>query len=200
MPLSATHIRLEQLLELIEGHVTPYQAVNTQEHLAACKQCASDLAWLERLVQLMRSDQSEDAPPAAIQRVLQIFQHRETGVQPSLRQRIIAMLRLDTAQLTPAYGLRSGQSATRQLLFGAGDYDLDIRLTSTSGAWQVSGQILGADTKGYAQLRGETRRAEAQLNDLGEFILAPVPAGIYELTLQLPEVDIDVRNLEVGSH
>jgi len=199
----SNHIPLEQLADLVNGHITSARRVEFQNHLNVCASCADSFLWLQRLITLMRSDQTENAPAAAIQRAIRIYHPPIStppiSTSPSLRERIIAVLRFDTAQLSLAPGLRSGQSATRQFLFGAGEHDLDVRVTLADGSWQVSGQVLGTEAEGQVVLRNEAVELFTHLNNLGEFDLVPVPAGRYTLLLHLASVDIKVDNLEVGA-
>jgi hypothetical protein len=110
-----------------------------------------------------------------------------------------AWLRFDSAQRPLAPGLRAGQAAARQLLFSAGERDLDIRLTPAGTAWMISGQVLGSEASGQAELRGDAIQVQAELGDLSEFALPPVPAGRYTLILRLAEAEIEVTDLEVGA-
>lgn len=63
-------------------------------------------------------------------------------------RRVLATLRFDSAaQPALALGMRGGRAATRQLLFSAEGYDLDLRLTpdATGPSWQLDGQVLGPE-------------------------------------------------------
>jgi anti-sigma factor RsiW len=195
------HLSFERLTDLVEGRVSANEQAGVHSHLATCPRCAADLAWLKRAIALMRSDDSQDAPPWAIARAVGLFRSRaeQAAPLPNLRERVLARLRLDSAQRPLALGLRTGQAAARQLLFGAGEHDLDIRLTPAGSAWVVSGQVLGAEASGSVELRGEAIRMRAGLNDLSEFALPPVPAGRYALILRLAEAEIAIADLEVGA-
>ena len=48
-------------------------------------------------------------------------------------------------------------------------------------------------------LRGPGTGVQSEINQLSEFHLPPVAAGTYELTLQLPEVEVVIPDLVVGS-
>ncbi|NJN96977.1 MAG: sigma-70 family RNA polymerase sigma factor [Anaerolineales bacterium] len=127
---------------------------------------------LEQVIGLMRTDASEDAPPAVITRARRLFQPRAVPA-PTGRRRIAALLQFDSLQRPLALGVRSGQPAARQLLLKAESFDLDVRITPTRAAWQVAGQVLGLEASGQVELQGDTATVQADLNDLGEFSLPP---------------------------
>jgi hypothetical protein len=161
------------------------------------------LAQVERLFGLMQSDTSVDPPPTVVNRALRIFRPRPTpATAPPLLQRIVAALQFDSLQLAPAVGLRSGAAAPRQLLFSAGDYDLDLRLTPAeqTDGWLFTGQVLGSDTPtGRVTVEGATGVVETSLSLLGEFVLPPITAGNYTLVVQLADAEITVDTIQVGS-
>ncbi|HYH85081.1 MAG TPA: hypothetical protein VEX60_06325, partial [Pyrinomonadaceae bacterium] len=158
-------------------------------------------AQLGRVTQLMRADTSEDAPRDAIFNAIGMFRARAPAVAaPSILRRIVAALTFDSNALTPAFGVRSGQSApVRQLLFSAGDFDVDLRLASGGEGWTVSGQVLGRCEGGEVELgeAGRAARSSAALNDLCEFTLPPVPEGSYALRLRLGDTEIEIPELDL---
>ena len=200
MNLPSSHVSFERLTDLVEGRLTGNEEAGLQNHLATCPRCAANLAWLKRVIALMRSDESEDAPPALIAGARRLFRSRleQAPRAPNHRRRLLASLRFDSAGPSLAFGLRGGQAETRQQLYSAGEQDLDLRLKQVGQDWAISGQVLGPAAGGLAELRGRAIRAQAPLNDLSEFALPPVPAGRYALILYLAEVEIEITDLEVG--
>ena len=116
-----------------------------------------------------------------------------------LLRRVVATLTFDSNSQTPAYGVRSGTAApARQLLFSAGDFDVDLRLAAGVEGWTVSGQVLGPCGGGEVEVEGaEGAGARAALNDLCEFTLPPVPEGVYTLRLRVDEVEVEVPSLSL---
>jgi hypothetical protein len=88
------------------------------------------------------------------------------------------------------------------VLYNADPYDLDLRIAPHDGSWQISGQVLGPDDEdtmvGTVALSSTTPPTSVPCNDFGEFVLPPVPAGNYRLTIQLPDLAITIEALEVG--
>ena len=197
MNISFQHIPFAKLADLAEDKTGAEERAAAMTHISDCSRCAGDLERLSQLIGYMRTDTGEDAPRDVMAYAINIFRRREE--QPSLLRRIIAALSFDSLTPAPAFGVRSGQAAARQLLFEAEANDLDLRLLTQGDAWIIAGQVLGPDCAGgHVELKGETASATAELNDLCEFTLSPVPAGSYRLRVRLEDVEVEVPQLELG--
>jgi hypothetical protein len=197
---SSSHITFERLVDLVEGRMPANDQSLILAHLTDCPQCTAEKAWLERLINLMRTDTTESTPPALIDRIVKLFEsHRhQAKADPKQRQRIFALLRFDNVLPPLSFGLRSGQAETQQRLYSVGSYDLDLRLKPVGEEWMVSGQLLGTTTGGKVELYGEVAQVQATLNELSEFTLPAVPAGPYTLVLDLDEIEIEITDLELS--
>ena len=198
MSIGSRHIPFDRLIDLVEGRVSPDEQTQVQAHTSACSRCATQLEWLERVIGLMRTNDYEEPPARVAANISRVF--GSYHAPPSVRQHIVAMLRFDSAQLPRAVGRRSGSSAERQLLFRAESLDLEVRVAQSGSLWEVSGQVLNADARGLAELQGSVGEVRGTLNEVGEFLLTPVPAGRYALILQLTTVDIEIAGLEIGAY
>ena len=199
MSLNLSHLPYARLVDWVDGRLAPEQQVAVTAHLDACSHCRAEAAQVERMLNAMRTDDSQDAPPSLIARALQSFRHRVVAPSPSLVQRLVAVLRFESTPLTPALGLRGEGAAERQLVFTAADYDVDLRIVPAVDGWQVSGQLLGDELgAGVAHLTSETFNADANIDPLSTFELPPAPAGHYTLTLAWPAFAITVENLALG--
>lgn len=197
MKTLSQHITFAKLADLAEDKLPTNIAADSMEHVSACSHCGSNLQRLGQLISAMRTDTTEDAPRDCIAQAVNIFRQREA--QPSLLRRVVAALSFDSRALAPAFGVRSGQSAARQLLFAAEDHDLDLRFWPQGDEWVIAGQVLGSSCAGgHVELRGETASAAAELTDLCEFKLAAVPSGSYRMRLRLQDVEVEVPQLELG--
>ena len=200
MRLTRQHIPFARLADLAEGRLAAADERDARAHLAACADCSEQSAQLERLTSLMRADVSEDAPRGVLMNAVGLFRARRAERSPGLLRRVVAALTFDSSTLTPAFGVRSGQAApARQLLFSAGDFDVDLRLASGGEGWTVSGQVLGPCAGGEVvatAAEGEAA-ARAELNELCEFTLPPVPAGVYTLRLRVDEVEVEIPELSL---
>jgi anti-sigma factor RsiW len=195
--MKTQHIPFEKLAELAENRQTQAESEATRSHLADCSDCAAQAARLEQLFNLMRTDTAEDAPRDVVSHALNLFRPRAAEKKASVMQRVMAVLSFDSRQLSPAFGVRSGQSVARQLLFSVGDHDLDLRVAPDDGAWVVSGQVLGECESGRVELRSESVEESALMNDLCEFTLPRVPSGKYSLVITFAGTLIEVPEFEL---
>ncbi|MGH9880267.1 MAG: hypothetical protein ACRD6N_02435, partial [Pyrinomonadaceae bacterium] len=158
----------------------------------------AELQRLQQVILLMRSDTSEDAPPDVVAYAKTIFRKRAVSGEPALLRRIVAALSFDSMNVAPAYGVRSGHAASRQLVYSSESHDVDLRITPQNDQWVVAGQVLGEHcARGEVKLEGETGTAVAALNELCEFTLPAVSAGSYKLLLRLADVEVEVPRLEL---
>jgi anti-sigma factor RsiW len=197
--VESRHIRFDRLIDLVEGRLSPDEQTQMQAHTAACPRCATQLAWLERVVGLIRANDYEEPPDRVAADISRVFAAYNPSASSSLRQRIRAVLHFDSAQLPLSISRRSGSSAEQQLLFTAGSLDLEVRITPSGALWEVSGQMLNADAHGLAELQGSADEVRSTLNEEGEFLLPPVPPGQYTLILQLATVEIEIARLAIGA-
>jgi hypothetical protein len=195
--MKTQHIPFEKLADIAEHRQSPEENEAMHSHLSDCQDCSRQLAKLEKLVNLMLTDTAEDAPPAVVSRTLNMFRTRVAEEKPSIIERVMAVLSFDSRQLSPAFGVRSGQSVARQLLFSVGEHDLDLRVAPDDGAWVVSGQVLGECEHGEVLLRGASASESATLNELCEFTLPRVPSGKYSLVIRFSHTEIEVPEFEL---
>lgn len=209
MTIASQHLQFARLVELAEKRQTPDPAV--QAHLSDCAACAGQLSRLSGVISLMRTDEAADAPHNAIARAINLFHERRTafvaasrGEERSLVRRVLAALSFDSlASPTPAFGIRAGQGAAtaRQLLYSAGENELDVRVAQGAGgdSWIVSGQVLGSCRGGEVALEtaaGEVA-ATVPLNDVCEFLLPAVASGRYTLRVRMTDAELEVDGLEL---
>jgi anti-sigma factor RsiW len=193
--VSGEHLGFEQMADLVEGRVAPAAHAALLEHLAGCGRCAANLAWLERTLSLTRADAA--GPSEALSAQLRAL-FRQRGRLPA-RPAVPAQLHFDSGQGPRATGLRGAPAVERQLLYTAEALEVDLRLMPGRSDWAVSGQVLGPAERGMAELFGAPGAFRAELSELAEFVIAPVPAGRYLLTLSLADVDLMISDLELSS-
>jgi hypothetical protein len=152
-----------------------------------------------------------DAPEAVIRRAIELFQARQPAAQAATTglglgqqlRRLVATLVFDSDTRTPlALGLRSAEPGeVRQILYSADGRDVDLRLVQVDaegGAWRVSGQILGPDSRGEAEIRLPSgQRTAVPWNELSEFSFNPVAASACTLTLRSPEWEIELPEISL---
>ena len=111
---------------------------------------------------------------------------------------MLAALKFDSLNLTPAFGLRSSAQAERQLIYSAGDNELQLQISPAGEEWIIAGQVLGDCSGGSIELRGAGFTEQAELNTLCEFVFSPVSSGNYALTFHLGEVSLYIPDLRLG--
>jgi hypothetical protein len=197
MKKTTHHISFEKLADLVENRLADEERRASLDHLSACSRCAARSDELGQLINLMRTDKAEDAPRDVRANALALFAGRVASTKTGVVERLLAALSFDSTQLSPSYGLRSGHAAARQLLYSAGENDLDLRIKPSGAEWVVSGQVLGQCSGGTVELHGEEYNAVAPLNDMCEFALPPVPSGRYTLRLRLSDIEVEVPGFEL---
>jgi len=200
MENNSPHLSFEQITDYALGASLGEQMA---EHLKSCPQCEIEFANARQLIEVMRQDATEDAPPFAIAAILRSFDEQKTANQTapklSVGQRVRAILRLDSARLAPAYGFRSAYAAnSRQLLFSADEGSLDVRISPLDTKWIVSGQVLGQITGGTVELQGGSINFQTDVDASCEFKLPPIPSGTYRLRLHSEKFDVEVPDLVIG--
>jgi hypothetical protein len=199
MDESSKHLSFALLADFAEGRASPDAAA--QAHLARCRQCADELAWLADALQLLRARELEEPPPRAVSLTKALF--RQRAARPAPRRPILAVLGFDSSAATPAFALRSAGAAERQLIFHAPPYSIELRIRQLGERWAVAGQLLGDEPAlapgGRAEILGADDGASAEMSQLSEFELPPVRPGQYTLTLLLGELILVVPALGLGN-
>lgn len=151
------------------------------------------------------------APPELVRQAVDAWRAAQpSAVQAAARQalrRLVAVLSFDSWGAAPvAYGVRSAGQEIRHLLFSADGRDIDLRLAPRDGRFALTGQVLGPDGWGVAELTTEPGelgqigplRAVA-LDDMGEFHIDGLDRGRYVLTLRLGVDEIELPPIDVGA-
>ena len=191
---TSSHISFEILADIAENRATGPALEAAMAHVMACSDCDDTLRRLQHLVVMMRTDTAEDAPVHLLQSAIDSFSpERQTPIR-----RIIAVLMFDSRNAGSAFGLRSLRAASRQLLYSAQDTDVDLRVSVHNEECILSGQIIREGCKGgLVEISGVTGSAAATLNELCEFTLPPIPVGNYSLKVKMPDVEIEIPELDL---
>ena len=197
MNIFSPHISFTELADIADEQSQP--AAETLLHLTTCSHCAKELQTLRQAVGLMRIDDVDNAPASLIKSAKAMFRNRGANREPSRLARVLAGLTFDSLTAKPAFGLRSGATTGRQLVYSTEMADLDLRVSPQSGEWEIAGQILGSsESRGNVKLVSDTFSASADLNELAEFGFQSVPSGIYTMLVHLPELEIEIPPLQLG--
>jgi hypothetical protein len=166
------------------------QRQQVREHLAECPSCTAELDELDELLKVRDAD--------SLGNVLA----RARSLAQEARLTIARLLSPTTMQTVPA--LRG--ETQEVLLFDADGLALSVNLErEENGNCTLFGQLLSTEQPlppgSYARLTrqgGQTEPAQAPLDVHGGFALADIPAGVYQLVVDLGVQRVIVPNLSLG--
>ena len=194
-----SHLSVEKIADAIENRLPENERQTIQSHLKNCPHCANEYKILARSINLMKIDESGDAPPVALDFAKNLFRARKQLAAPetSVTQKILATLKLDVSPFSPAFGERSAAAeAVRQMLFEAGDFDLDLRVRAGASGFNLAGQVLGElAEQNLIGLENAEFKAATSIGESGEFKIQNVPPGSYELILRMGATEIIIQDL-----
>jgi anti-sigma factor RsiW len=119
MNVSSSHLSVETLTDLAEDRLGAEPREAALAHIATCSACDKRVLELRELIRTMSSDRPEDAPAEILNAAIDIFSRQLQPTTASSLRRIVAILTFDSFKSIPAFGMRSGQTASRQLLYSA---------------------------------------------------------------------------------
>jgi hypothetical protein len=185
----------DNLIEMADGRLAPDEKASVERHAAGCGACSATLRWYEGFVLAAATDASFDPPVWVTRRAIDLFgEAREAASRRGLRG-LVARLRaalvfdsLGGALAADAIPARRGPiQESRQLLFSAPSYDIDMLVApaDAADALRVTGQVLGAEGgfEGVRNLRVELAGVSVQTTEFGEFAFENVAPGVYEVRL-----------------
>src|SRR5262245_4950199 len=115
------HIPFEKLADVAEGRLAGSERDSSVDLLPANIGYAEAFERLGHVLQLMRADDSKDAPRGLLAYAKSLVSVRSKDAEPYLLKRIVASLTFDSLTTAPEFGVRSTESSTRQLIFTAED-------------------------------------------------------------------------------
>jgi len=121
-------------------------------------------------------------------------------------RKIVASLVFDTYDEPAPAGVRRVGAPPRQLLFRAGDVDVDVKIESmeTNDRISLVGQVLSNNEKFFdnTPVKLESHgmvRYKTMTNFVGEFVFDEVPKDTYHLSVDLPEGQITLFCVHRGN-
>jgi hypothetical protein len=194
---------LEELLGLIQGTLEGRTKTEFAEHLSTCSKCEDNQRWLSQMLNLTATDESFDFPEDVIH--WSVAQFKAASASAPSKMQILAKLVFDNLLPARAIEVRSTAPAagTRQMLYNAGNYDVDIRIEQLPdmNSFHLIGQIMAAGDAGSA-LAGLTVRLTGRANDAsavtdahGMFHLRRIQPGEYDLIINVPEGDLVLNGI-----
>lgn len=172
------HLTETEAADLARNVAAPAARRWMERHLAGgCARCHRSVTLFKRVAETAHADVSWDVPADVMERALDIFAIRPIQTTRPV-QRLLARLVFDSFREPLPAGVRSARGVSRQVLYRAGSYFIDLRLDSTAATRRVSlvGQVVrrGAArvshrTASVALVDGRTVLSHAPVNSFGEF-------------------------------
>jgi hypothetical protein len=198
----------EQLIDWFEGRLSEEEAQLVAAQVAAADEATqADVAWLRRFYQASQSIVLAE-PPAAVSKWLErrFAAYARQRRRPSVWQRLVASLSFDS-RAGLAAGVRAVTTSEnqRQLIYETDPamVVLTAQLRSHDRRFDLLGQVLPAHEKEadlvrVLLLRGKDEIDSTLTDDLGEFTLTALPAGLYTLVLNSDQYEIVISSLDLS--
>jgi hypothetical protein len=201
---SVKHYEITEWLDYARGFVGEAKRNEMAGHLGRqCKSCQSTLQLLVRLVSAAQADAKYEVPEGALHMARSIYAlQRPERVE--VLPRLLAHLVFDSFREPAMAGVRGQQGITRQAMYEAGDYSVDLRMEQERGAALVAlvGQIVNralpdqkvADIP-VVLMAGTEVLGRARSNQFGEFQLEYEPRQplILHVPVERAGQEIEVR-------
>lgn len=200
----------EQLVDFLDRRLDGAEAAAVAAHTTICPACAEVTGWYERVRVVTASDDSIAPPSWVLKRAVRIFDTKRLRPNPRLTERIgqaIASLVFDSFARPALAGVRSTETANRQLLYRAGDYSVDLQIApSEHSKLDLIGQVLKEGEPSFESVSGlklDIARSggvvfSAVTDEMGEFKVSGIEPGVYDLRVQLPEGSIALPDIPMS--
>jgi hypothetical protein len=200
------HYSLEKWVDFARNVIGEDERADMQSHLeTGCAACSKELSMWQRLQQVARHESAYTPAEGAMRTVNATFANRP--ISPSSRAKSqLASLLLDSFRGPLFAGMRSSESASQQLLYGAGDYRIDVRIEPQTDSERVVliGQVLNSakpderlSAMSVSLLKGRKILAESVTSDFGEFqIECELQSGIRLVVALSDHKDVSLQLVE----
>ena len=189
------HFSLEEWADFARNVVRQDLKKAMETHLeSGCKKCAETFEVWRRVTDTARRQTDQEPPENAVRTAKGMYLLHGFR-RPRSKKVTLAELLFDSFRAPVVAGVRSGTMPNRQLLFGAGDYRVDLRIEPQEGSDEVSlvGQVLNASNPNERLASAPvvlSRRnkvlAKCLTNQFGEFHIPCGLASECQLRVELP--------------
>src|ERR1051326_4865757 len=138
------HLSADNLITYIDGRTLAVEKPVVEQHLSVCGECAGLWQELQNLVSHLQEDSAYEPPPEVLQWGVALFQPVMQSASEGKVRKIIAALVFDTFEQPALANVRRVGAPPRQLLFRAGDVDVDVKIDSIKANDRITlvGQVL----------------------------------------------------------
>jgi|HubBroStandDraft_1064217.scaffolds.fasta_scaffold00134_12 hypothetical protein len=199
------HYSMEKWVDFARGVIEEQERTAMLSHLEnGCHECSAALSLWHRVHTVGQREQTYEPPESAVRALRGAFAlHGPRKVRRAVQAG--ASLLFDSLRTPLAEGLRSGAPNARQLLYGVGNYRVDLRLEPQpeSDRLALFGQVLNSADPGaeigaslVRLVKGRKVVAESTTNRFGEFHLESDTLDRFQLRLQLPAEELRLPAIE----
>lgn len=201
----------ERLVDFLDKRLDGVESAAVASHLeTSCAACTEVAGWYERVRVITASDESVAPPSWVLKRAVRILDTRRHRSSPGITGRVghaIASLVFDSFARPALVGVRSTETANRQLLYRAGDYSVDLQIALTEHSRvDLIGQVLKEGEPWFESVSGlkldiaHSGRIvfSATTDEMGEFKVSGIEQGVYDLRVQLPDGSITAPDMPLS--
>jgi len=203
--ISMQHYGAGEWTDYVRNLVSEKERIEMEEHRAKCPECEGLFEFLRHVAAAGRDEQVYEATSQALSAsARRVFATEGSGNR--IRERVARALQPLVAQLTydsaadlrPA-GARASRPTTRQMLYEAGDFCLDLRFDKELDSTQVTlvGQVAKRSDPGFPSaglpvliLSSTSVVAQTASNEFGEFSLDYTPQRDLRLSVQIADAGV----------
>lgn len=188
------HYSIEQWIDFARNAMGEDEKVEMQSHLeTGCKACSKELSIWQRLQQVARRESAYAPSEGAVRTVNATFVNQSADRLRGAKSQLASLL-FDSFRGPLMAGVRSAGSASQQLLYGVGDYRIDVRIEPQMDSEKVVliGQVLNSadpderlSTAPVTLLKGRKILAESVTSEFGEFQIECELQGSLRLVVLL---------------
>jgi hypothetical protein len=188
------HYSVEKWVDFARNAMGEDEKIKMQSHLeTGCAACSKELSIWQRLQQVARRESAYAPSEGAVRSVNATFASRSAGRLPQAKSEVASLL-FDSFRSPLLAGVRSAGSASQQLLYGVGDYRIDVRIEPQMDSEKVVliGQVLNSadpderlSAAPVALLKGRRTLAESVTSEFGEFQIECELQGSLRLVVLL---------------
>jgi hypothetical protein len=186
------HFRAQEWIDFVNHLVKGNQQEDMQKHLATgCKRCTETFSLWQKVSKAAAAEASYQPPAATVRLAKAVFV--TTGMaQPQKESQSVIEVLFDSFLEPAVAGARSIGMGTRQMLYRADPYQIDIQIEPKPGSNRlvITGQLLDLSHPGVIgreiQVTLSNRRGNtvmAATNQFGEFSVEIENSGDLELTI-----------------
>src|SRR4030095_16351984 len=142
------HVTAEAITNYTDGRLSDTEKLAFETHLTSCKDCSELKQEMQSLLVRLTKDAAFEPPDELLNWGIHLFQPIMKP-EPSGLPRFIASLVFDTFEQPMFAGVRRVGAPPRQLLFRAGEVDVDVKIESMEANDRITlaGQVLSSGAK-----------------------------------------------------